>query len=245
MPNQDIINQLRGPSMGQGNPNGSPMPQQGLQGPPGASNDQESSMNQFLVSLPLEIKQAIIVRFEEFSRTSRTSSRWNGSDDVKVFYIVYNDMPLIKDSVESVLKQGVEIIAVDGRFRDFPSKGSFSTDGTYEYLEEIGAKIIGVPNLTEVEKRNLLFSMTSVGDTVLVLDADECVHGTIPELKADIGIVALLEDSHGVRATFTLHNRFFNVESGLKYEKLHHRIVDSSGSLFCSADECGANSVRL
>ena len=61
MPNQDIINQLRGPSMGQGNPNGSPMPQQGLQGPPGASNDQESSMNQFLVSLPLEIKQAIIV----------------------------------------------------------------------------------------------------------------------------------------------------------------------------------------
>ena len=151
-------------------------------------------------------------------------------------------MPLIKDSVESVLKQGVEIIAVDGRFRDFPSKENFSTDGTYEYLEEIGAKIIGVPNLTEIEKRNLLFSMTSVGDTVLVLDADECVHGTIPELKADIGIVALLEDSHGVRATFTLHNRFFNVEAGLKYEKLHHRIVNPNGSLFCSADECGANS---
>ena len=65
--NQDVINQLSG----QGNTNGGSMPMQGSQGLPGGSGDAsvENSINQFLVALPLPIKQAIIVALKNSENT--------------------------------------------------------------------------------------------------------------------------------------------------------------------------------
>ena len=56
--------------------------------------------------------------------------------------ISYNDYPLIKKCVESIIDQVDRLIIVDGRYRDFPGSSMTSTGDTKEYLNEInGGKV--------------------------------------------------------------------------------------------------------
>ena len=69
--------------------------------------------------------------------------------------ITYNDMPLIKDCIESVWDKVDKIVVVDGKFRDFPGTKKISTDGTIGYLSQIEkVEIMLTTDLTEIEKRN-------------------------------------------------------------------------------------------
>ncbi len=69
--------------------------------------------------------------------------------------ITYNDWPLIKNCVESIKDKVDKIIAVDGRYRDFPdTNGDYSTDGTIEYLSGINnLELVFESGIDEVVKR--------------------------------------------------------------------------------------------
>ena len=106
----------------------------------------------------------------------------------------YNDWPLIKECVESIYDQVDRIIAVDGRFINYPKGNWYSTDGTIEYLTSLEkVELIFAAGLLETEKRNVYMDMLKPGDTVLVIDGDETVKGKIRKLdkRTDIGLIGL------------------------------------------------------
>jgi hypothetical protein len=137
--------------------------------------------------------------------------------------ITYNDMPLIKDCIESLYNKVDKIVAVDGRYFDFPGDGWDSADGTLEYLCSIDkADVISTMSFTELEKRNRYLEELDDGDIVINLDADEFLVGNIPELNSDFGIVELHDGHCGKvqpRAT-----RFFRYREGMRYANVHYTL---------------------
>jgi hypothetical protein len=135
----------------------------------------------------------------------------------------YNDMPLIKDCVESLYDKVDKIICVDGSYDDFPDGSGSSIDGTIEYLNNLDKIDLILANYaTEVEKRNLYLTKCIDGDIVINLDADEVLVGNIPTLISDFGIIDF-KDGHSKhiqkRAT-----RFFKFRTGMRYENVHYTL---------------------
>jgi hypothetical protein len=134
--------------------------------------------------------------------------------------ISYDDYPLIKKCVESIIDQVDRLIIVDGRYRDFPGSSMTSTGDTKEYLNEINGgkvQVIYAGNLTEVDKRNIYLEQVSDGDIILNLDADEVLVGNIKPLEKDFGIVEFYINKHrDVRAS-----RFFKYREGMRYRLVH------------------------
>ncbi len=136
--------------------------------------------------------------------------------------ICYNDFPLIKECIESLISKVDKLIVVDGRYKDFPGQGWESTDGTLEYLSGLNIDLISSYNADELGKRNTYLEQLSDGDIVLNLDSDEVLVGNIPELKSDFGIVKLHDGHCGKvqdRAT-----RFFKFRQGIEYQNVHYTL---------------------
>ena len=74
--------------------------------------------------------------------------------------VTYNDMPLIKDCIESVRNKVDRIVVIDSKYRDFPGEENYSTDGHLNILNSLDIEILFSYGLDEVEKRNLLFKRT-------------------------------------------------------------------------------------
>jgi len=142
----------------------------------------------------------------------------------------YNDMPILKQTVESVYSQVDRIIAVDGRYYDFPDRQPYSTDGTIEYLSGLDkVELVFSAGLFESDKRNVYMDMLNDGDTVLVLDGDEYIKGTIsPLVGADIGLVYLGQRGGSYRRIAT---RFFKYRKGLRHNGIHF-ILEYGGRWF-------------
>ena len=143
----------------------------------------------------------------------------------------YNDMPLIKDCVESIYQQVDRIIVVDGKYRDFPTSAWYSTDGTLEYLSSLNkVEIVFAANLFEAAKRNVYMDMLDSGDTVLILDADEYVEGKVRKLDSniDIGLVYLGDPQTKYRRLAT---RYFKYRKGLRHGDIHF-ILEIDGNWF-------------
>jgi len=137
--------------------------------------------------------------------------------------VTYNDYPLIKDCVNSIIDKVDKIVAVDGRYIDFPGDYPYSTDGTLEYLDSLDkVDLILVSGADEVQKRNIYLTKCSDEDIVLNLDSDEVLKGSIPELTCDFGIIDL-HDGHSKhiqkRAT-----RFFKYRKGMQYRNVHYTL---------------------
>lgn len=152
--------------------------------------------------------------------------------------ITFDDWPTIQQTIESIYNLVDEIIAVDGRYIDFPGACDFSTDGTLDYLRNIDkVRLINAYGLTEVEKRNQ-YLVGSEGDIYLHLDADETWEGPaeLPE-GADMGISMLhqLKSGHmnGKRI------RLFRHVEGLHYDKKHYWLHDGQGKTFALLDKPG------
>ena len=134
--------------------------------------------------------------------------------------ITYNDFPLIKDCVESVIDKVDKIIVIDGKYADFPDGSGFSTDGTIEYLESVDkVKLIMTSGLTEIEKRNLYLEPLTENDIVINLDSDEVLVGSLPKLTSDWGIIDL-KDGHSKHIQRRA-SRFFKYRKGIKYQNTH------------------------
>jgi glycosyltransferase involved in cell wall biosynthesis len=136
--------------------------------------------------------------------------------------ITYNDMPLVRDCIESLYNKVDKIICVDGRYIDFPGSCDYSTDGTLEYLKNLSKVKVIIATASEVDKRNRYLEELLDGDIVLNLDADEVLVGDIPPLTSDFGIIELV-DGHckkvQVRAT-----RFFKYRAGMRYRDVHYTL---------------------
>lgn len=137
--------------------------------------------------------------------------------------ITFNDMPLVRECVESMVDKVDKLIIVDGRYRDFPGDSWDSTDGTLEYICSIDkADVISTLGYSELDKRNRYLEELNDGDIVLNLDSDEVLVGEIPKLEADFGIIRL-HDGHSKhiqdRAT-----RFFKYREGMRYENVHYTL---------------------
>jgi len=108
--------------------------------------------------------------------------------------VTYNDMPLVKDCIESIYDKVNRIIAIDGKYIDFPGDSNISTDGTLEYLSGLNkVETVIVTNLDEVAKRNLYLGFLDEGDICFNIDTDEVLIGNIPKLDTDIGIIMIGE----------------------------------------------------
>jgi len=140
-------------------------------------------------------------------------------------------MPILKKCVESVYEQVDRIIAVDGRYKDFPGDFWYSTDGTIEYLLSLDkVEFIFAADLYEAEKRNIYMDMLNAGDTVLILDGDEIVQGCIRKLdkNTDIGLVFLGEPGQRYKRLAT---RFFKYRKHLRHNGIHF-ILEIKGKWF-------------
>ena len=151
--------------------------------------------------------------------------------------ICYNDMPIIKDCINSIYDKVDKIIAIDGRFKDFPGQGWDSIDGTLEYLLGLDIDLISSYNADEVGKRNSYLNQLLDGDICLNIDTDEILVGSIPELTADIGIIQVGEKGDRKRHRRTI--RFFKYREGLHYWGQHKMILDKDNNLFASLDRVG------
>jgi len=153
--------------------------------------------------------------------------------------ITYNDWPLIKDCIESVINKVDRIVVIDGRYRDFPGQGWESTDGTLEYLSRLNIDLISSLNADEIGKRNSYLYQLTDGDICLNIDADEVLITDLPELTADIGIIQIGEQ--GDRRRHRRSNRFFRFKEGLRYWGTHKMILDKDGKLFANLQRVGTD----
>jgi len=155
--------------------------------------------------------------------------------------ITYNDWPLIKECVESIISKVDKTIIVDGKFWDFPGDDDYSRGESLKYLlglsKDDGFEIILAGGLTEVEKRNVYLEHLKDGDICLNIDTDEVLIGEIPELTADIGIIQIGEEGDRRRHRRTI--RFFRFREGLHYWGTHKMILDKDGKLFANLDRIG------
>lgn len=140
-------------------------------------------------------------------------------------------MPLLKLCVESVYNQVDRIIAIDGKYKDFPNYNWYSTDGSIEYLLSLEkVELVFAADLYEANKRNVYMDMLDPGDTVLVLDGDEYVEGKINRLDkwTDIGLVKLGEPGGKYKRLAT---RFFRYRKDLRHNGIHF-ILEAGGKWF-------------
>lgn len=146
--------------------------------------------------------------------------------------IVYNDYPLIKEAISSIKGKVDSIVAVDGRFSDFPGGDDLSTDGTREYLLSEGVQLIDAPLLDEVAKRNL-YLVGEEGDWYVHLDGDEAWQGDVEIPDADM----LVHKHFGKQKMRRI--RLFKHVPGLHYEHKHYWLKDRWGDTFSLVSKPG------
>ena len=137
--------------------------------------------------------------------------------------ITYNDWPLIKDCVESIIDKVDKIIVVDGAYDDFPCDINYSTDGTIAYLDDLDkVELIIAPGISEVAKRNKYLEPLNDNDICLNIDADEVLIGDIPPLTSDIGIIDWV-DGHSKHIQRRV-TKLFKYRTGLRYLHCHYTL---------------------
>ncbi len=98
-------------------------------------------------------------------------------------YSVYNEAALIRSSLDSVKHYVDEVFVADGAYR----LDKLSDDETYDIIDDcltgmdddIGRLWLNKPNLTEIEKRNILYSGVPGGNWIFIIDGDEICVGDV------------------------------------------------------------------
>lgn len=153
-------------------------------------------------------------------------------------YIVWEDLPVLRKSIASALAVADRVVAVDGRFQDFPGTSWLSEDGTREYLAEEGVELLDGPGLLEPDKRNL-YLVGKPGDQYLHLDADEVWHGERPVHEdGELLVVNCQRESDRKRYQRV---RVFPHLDGLHYYAKHYWLRDRQGRTMALLTEVGDN----
>jgi len=156
---------------------------------------------------------------------------------LRLVLVSYNDYPLIVRCIESVPWVD-EIVAVDGRYIDYPLGPMQSNDGTLEYLESIDkVEVIRAAGLQEIDKRNK-YLVGEIGDWYLHLDADEEWVGGPPVIDPEVD--AYIIDFHRPYPIRKMDRvRLFKHIKGLHYAKKHYWLHDSNGVTFALLQQVG------
>lgn len=152
------------------------------------------------------------------------------SCDLIAVLCVYNEEALLPACLASLHGKVDRIVVADGRYKAFPGEGGASTDRTLDIAREHGCDIIEAPDdgwNTEHEKRTALVRTGGLGDTYLVIDADERLVGGA-DLKFIYGDYQL--DVIGVEKTPGRQQavRLFAHRDGLEY-RWHFGLFTPSG----------------
>ena len=142
--------------------------------------------------------------------------------------ITYNDMPVIEKSVESFIDQVDKFVCVDGKYDDFDGDLLYSHDKTLDYIHSLPhTVVIYAGGLYENEKRSMYLDHVSDGDTLIVIDTDEVIHGQIKPLDVDVGIIDFKE-ARNIKAVA----RIFKYREGLRYRGVHYVLQFEDGQPF-------------
>lgn len=92
--------------------------------------------------------------------------------------IYFNDGPkMLEDSIMAMKRANLEVVTVDGAYREFPHERHFSTDGCTDVAKSLASIHIDAPKGRpwddQAEKRNTYFEAIDTGDYGIVIDADE------------------------------------------------------------------------
>ncbi len=135
---------------------------------------------------------------------------------------VWNDRPALELTVRTWLPHVAAVVAVDGAYAT--AGGGLSTDGTREFLTQLGPKVqlLDEPGTTQYAKRNRYLAAGQPGDLLFVIDADEAVRNAgalerIPQL--DVGWVRV--ESPMYQRAYG-QPRLFRWAPGLEYRGRHH-----------------------
>lgn len=139
---------------------------------------------------------------------------------------VYDDAWALEECIKSV-RQGARdaiIVVVDGAYAQFPHLIPHSTDGTIQLAHALADVIIETTDawLDEVTKRNR-YLIGAVGDSYLVIDADEELSGNLPPLDYDDVDIPLLRKSSPNAVPGPIY-RYFKHRPGIHYSGTHHSL---------------------
>jgi len=138
--------------------------------------------------------------------------------------LFYNDIDGLKRLIPSLLRIGVsyyDIQAFDGPFKEFPHNNKeLSTDGSREYLQEIGIRIFDCGICSHVEKTNIRFKMADKYgyDAVFAVDCDEYVLGSWEDFNKHLDICK------GKMEHWTYAVPFMDLD-GFYHERAYHQRV--------------------
>jgi hypothetical protein len=119
------------------------------------------------------------------------AKKQRGPDVIGVM-CAYQEAKHIEAALASMTALGcTRLVVVEGRWQGFRaySKSDTSTDGTQEIARKCGAEVIEPPAggwPTQIAARNAYF-VGKPGDWYFIMDADEVVEGTLPDLQAPEG----------------------------------------------------------
>lgn len=138
--------------------------------------------------------------------------------DVIGVMCAYQEAPRIEAALASMTALGcTRLVVVEGRWQGFKAykKSDWSTDGTQKIALKCGADVISAPPggwPTEIVARNA-YLVGLPGDWYFIMDADEVVEGTLPDLRAP------------ERAYLAQHTE----PDGQRYQRI--RLLEESGDL--------------
>ena len=135
----------------------------------------------------------------------------------------YNEERMLPGCLESMREQVDRLVVVDGAYEHFPHQVWWSTDRTHAIALAFGARWIGAlarPWADEIEKRNR-YLIGNEGDWYVMLDADERLRGTLPELESGL-YYALQIVNYGGHTVWPL--RIFQQRGQTFYRGAHHAI---------------------
>lgn len=132
-----------------------------------------------------------------------------------------DDLALLEGALTSLRRYTDKIIAVDGKYSEFPSESLLSNDVVRNFVIERVDELVSVSKVMfEWEKRNL-YLRGEEGDWYLVLDGDEELEGELPAItdlnKTDYLLSVYDEDWH--IPSYTV--RFFKHEKDKRYFRVH------------------------
>lgn len=142
--------------------------------------------------------------------------------------IFYNDGPDLLERCLKSLKGKVDrIIAVDGRYAEFPSLGkNWSTDGCQEIADKYADEVVvnsPLPWADQIAKRNRYLTLRDSRSYYFILDADEYFEGELPRnASGDVYSFNIYTHMDGHREPMVgCAMRLIRHQHGIKYDVKH------------------------
>lgn len=145
--------------------------------------------------------------------------------------IFYNDTPkLLERSLVAIKACGIDIIAIDGSFREFPKATGekyYSTDGCIDIAKKYADLYIPAPKwewTDQAHKRSTYFQLIPDGDFCLILDGDEFLHPCEIDTSLWNEDIYMCNLHRSIDGGYTNSIRIYRVHTDLKYMHQHCRV---------------------